>query len=65
MKIKEITSTHRNDFRAVMECEHCGATQMLTTGYNDAYYHQSVIPAQKCNSCGKSRNDAIEEPADA
>jgi len=24
MKIKQITSQNRRDFRAIMECEHCG-----------------------------------------
>lgn len=55
MKIKEITSEHRNDFSATMECEHCGRTQKLTTGYHDNYYHTRVIPAMNCNWCGKNR----------
>jgi hypothetical protein len=60
MKIKEITSQHRNDFRAVMECEHCGNTDALTTGYDDAYYHDKVIPAMTCKACGKDRSGAVE-----
>ena len=55
MKIKRITSTLGNDFRADMECEHCGAEAKLTSGYNDAYYHQRVIPAMHCKACGKNR----------
>jgi len=35
MKIKNITSEHRNDFCAIMECEHCGSTQKLSSGYHD------------------------------
>lgn len=53
MKIKEILSQHRRDFTAMMVCEHCDAEEKLTTGYDDRYYHTSVIPAMKCKSCGE------------
>lgn len=56
MKIKEILSVYGNDFTARMECEHCGHLYKLTTGYNDSYYHEKVIPAMRCESCGKDRN---------
>lgn len=59
MKIKEYTDSHRNDFCAIMECEHCGSTQKLTTGYDDNYYHEHVIPAMTCKSCGKNRSGEI------
>lgn len=56
MKIEKITSMYRNDFSAVLSCEHCGSTQELTTGYNDAYYHNEVLPhAIYCKACGKNR----------
>lgn len=55
MKIRQITSQYRNDFSAVMECEHCGATQELTSGYDDDFYHDRVIPAMVCNACKKNR----------
>jgi len=54
MKIKKITSQHRRDFTATMECEHCGHEQKLKTGYDDSNYHQNVIPKMKCEKCGKS-----------
>ena len=44
MRIKTITSQHRRDFRAILECEHCGHDQQLTSGYDDKYYHENVIP---------------------
>jgi C4-type Zn-finger protein len=59
MKILEITSLHRNDFDAVLECEHCGKTQTLKYGYNDANYHNNVLPAVVCLSCGKRGNEKI------
>lgn len=50
-----------NDFSAIMECEHCSHEQKLTSGYNDAYYHNNVIPAMTCGSCGKNRVGVITE----
>ena len=55
MKITKILSQHRNDFTASMECEHCGEPQKLTTGYDDGYYHERVIPAMHCGGCGRNR----------
>ena len=56
MKIKTIASQYRRDFHAVYECEHCGATKN-GYGYDDAYFHQTVIPAMKCEACGKTAGD--------
>jgi hypothetical protein len=59
MRIQRITSEMGSDFRAVMECEHCGGTQDQTTGYHDNYYHTRVIPAMTCKACGKNREGEI------
>jgi len=59
VRIKELISQHRNDFRAIMECEHCGEKQKLDTGYDDSYYHSHVIPAMACNGCGKDRDGQV------
>lgn len=59
MKIKEITFENRNDFKAVLLCEHCEETQFLGSGYHDTYYHDQVLPAIECKACGKNRNDQI------
>ena len=56
MKIKEITSQHRRDFKAVYVCEHCDAEESKS-GYDDANFHQNVIPAMPCGSCGKTAGD--------
>lgn len=53
MKIKTILSQSRRDFTATLECEHCGHQQHLSTGYDDANYHQNVIPQFDCAQCGK------------
>jgi len=55
MKIKTITYESRNDFHAIMECEHCGAEQKNTSGYHDNYYHTQVIPGMFCKTCGRNR----------
>lgn len=51
MRIKEMLYQNRRDFRAIYECETCGATEKKG-GYDDANFHENVIPAMKCNSCG-------------
>ncbi len=56
MKIQKILSQHRRDFRAIYECEHCGHTKE-GTGYDDAFFHSGVIPAMKCDECGKMAGD--------
>lgn len=53
MKIKKIIYQHRRDFTAIYECEGCGATEK-SRGYDDAYFHQEVIPNMKCKKCGES-----------
>ena len=51
MKIREIISQHRRDFRAVYECESYGHTKE-GSGYDDYNFHQSVIPNMACDKCG-------------
>lgn len=61
MKIIRYTFEHRNDFSAVYECEHCGDQREIGQGYNDANYHQNVIPRFRCLACGKNRHGTSEE----
>lgn len=63
MRILEYRPIGGRDFHATMECEHCGEKQEITTGYDDAYYHQRVIPEMTCLACGKNR--AGEIPAES
>jgi hypothetical protein len=67
MKIKTILTGHRNDFSAIIECEHCLSTAHLATGYHDNFYHTQVLPSMFCPVCGKNRRGQIEqrkEPAE-
>jgi len=61
MKIKAILDEHRNDFTAIMECEHCGHEERNNRGYHDIHYHTRVIPAMGCPKCKKNR---AGEPAE-
>ena len=56
MRIKEIIWQSRRDFMAIYICEHCGY-EYEGEGYDDANYHQNVIPARKCEKCGKTAPD--------
>lgn len=61
MKIKSRIRQHRRDFTAIYVCEHCGAEKQ-GSGYDDAYFHQHVIPAMTCEACGKSAGQVTSEP---
>ena len=56
MRIKEITSQSRRDFRAVYVCEHCDH-EVTGSGYDDGNFHVNVIPRMKCTKCGKTAAD--------
>ena len=52
MTIQKKLGQSRRDFTAIYECEHCGETRK-GGGYDDAYFHQEVIPNMECEKCGK------------
>jgi transcription elongation factor Elf1 len=56
VKIQKIISQHRRDFTAIYECEHCGNVEE-GYGYDDANFHQNVIPNKKCKNCGKKADE--------
>jgi len=60
MKIHEIISQSRRDFRAIFECEHCKHSEIMN-GYDDAYFHNKVIPLMKCKKCGESSPENYRE----
>lgn len=51
MKIQKILSQNRRDFTAIYECQPCGHTQE-GYGYDDANFHNEVIPNMECKACG-------------
>ena len=65
MKLIEIISQSRRDFKGVYECQFCNSVEKDSgmDSYDDRYYHDEVIPNKKCKSCGKStvsEGDTIE-----
>jgi hypothetical protein len=52
MHISTIIEQHRRDFTAIFQCEHCGA-KAKKSGYDDANFHDNVIPAMPCGTCQK------------
>ena len=59
MRIEHIVHQSRRDFTAVYICEHCGETQRKG-GYDDANFHQNVVPKMECPACGKTAGDSYE-----
>ena len=57
MKIRQILSQNRRDFSADYECEHCGYIDHNKSGYDDAYFHETVIPEMVCPQCGKQAGE--------
>lgn len=53
MHVKKKTSQDRRDFRAIYQCQHCDH-EVEAYGYDDANFHQNVIPAIECPECGKT-----------
>jgi len=56
MKIKKILRQHRRDFTALYVCEGCG-DEINGDGYDDANFHNNVVPKMVCKKCGKSGID--------
>ena len=56
MHIRKILHQHRRDFKAEYECEHCGNI-FTDYGYDDAHFHNHVIPSMVCPKCGKTADD--------
>ena len=61
MKITNLTSIGR-DLYGMLECEHCGVTAKLSGGYDDAHWHNNVLPAFHCGACGKNRAGELPSP---
>jgi len=56
MKIKEIISQNRRDFKAIYICEHCNHEEEKR-GYDDLHFHTEVIPEMECEKCGKKADE--------
>ena len=56
MHIRKILYQHRRDFKAEYACELCGNV-FTDYGYDDAHFHNNVIPSMVCPKCGKTADD--------
>ncbi len=56
MKLLNILSQSRRDFKGKYKCEFCGSieTDKYMDSYDDRNYHDNVIPNRKCKKCEKS-----------
>ena len=56
MRLIEILNQSRRDFKGKYKCEFCSNIDIdkSMSSYDDDYYHQEVIPNQKCTKCKKS-----------
>ena len=56
MKLVKKLSQHRRDFKGEYKCQGCGNVEIdnRLDSYDDAYFHENVIPAMKCDKCGES-----------
>ena len=48
MKIISLDQGNGRDLYGMMKCEHCNTSARLSGGYNDAFWHESVLPAFHC-----------------
>ena len=55
----QVTNDHSRNKRHQTE-RHCGHEGKLTSGYHDGHYHANVIPAMRCEECGKDREGRTE-----
>ena len=56
MHIRRILHQRRRDFEAEYECEHCGHI-FTDRGYDDANFHNNVVPRMICPECGKKADE--------
>lgn len=60
MKIKDITYSSRNDFKAVFMCEKC-KHEYTAWGYSDNYFYNDVLPNAICPECGLNSQGETRE----
>jgi len=60
MKIKEITYSNRNDFKAIFTCPMCNH-EYESWGYSDGNFYNNVMPNAICPHCGKNEKGEDEK----
>ena len=62
MHIERKIRQHRRDFTAIYTCAHCGHKRE-GSGYDDAYFHETVIPGMVCGECGETGGGPSSAPS--
>lgn len=62
MRIKNILNRSRRDFTAVYKCEFCNE-EVQGYGYDDANFHDHVVPNLSCRFCKKSSEGQVSSSA--
>ena len=62
MKIKKVLSQYRRDFTAIFVCQHCDH-HVKWQGYDDDFFHNTVIPNMDCPECGKTGGEVTSSPS--
>ena len=62
MQIKSMKPGTGRDLYGTLSCEHCGSEEKLVGGYDDAHWHNNVLPAQHCPTCRKNRAGDVPSP---
>lgn len=62
MRIKTIVWQNRREFNAIYECDYCGYEHQ-GRGYDDATFHDNVIPKIVCPECGATATTYYRAPA--
>ena len=65
MRISEITWRHRNDFKFIADCRHCGKQSRHGDGYADNFYCTVVVPDRCCEHCGLNEFGETEDAKQA
>jgi hypothetical protein len=61
MYVESMTRRIKNNYQGWLRCFGCNHRQFLGDGYADRFFAYEVIPNRKCDNCGKSEVDLINE----
>lgn len=61
MHLKAKTYQSRRDFEGIFACAYCGYEEE-NWGYDDAYFHHTVIPGMECPKCHRTGGGITTDP---
>lgn len=63
MHLIKKTYQHRRDFAGIFACAHCGNEELIDNCYDDAHFHENVIPGWECKKCKKTGGGIETRPS--